>query len=97
MYYTANPSNADIILGPPYIIYGTTVSHACPEYGGVRIVSRATPTSRETSVRIPAKFLVALGTATHIIVWRSQPLAKNVRSGTDSVLDLFTWNADVMI
>ena len=27
---------------------------------------------------------------------RSQPLAKNVGSGTDSVLDLFTWNVDVM-
>ena len=30
------------------------------------------------------------------VVWRSQPLAKNVGSGADSVLDLFTWNADVM-
>ena len=28
------------------------------------------------------------------LVWRSQPLAKNVGSGTDSVLGLFT---DVMI
>ena len=28
------------------------------------------------------------------IVWRSQPLAKNVGSGTDSVMDLFTWNAE---
>ena len=31
------------------------------------------------------------------LVWRSPPLTKNGVSGTDAVLDLSIWNADVMI
>ena len=32
-----------------------------------------------------------------LLVWRSPPLAKNGGSGTDAVLDLSIWNADVKI